>query len=223
MKKNGKKQLILGGRLIVIFVIWTWLIQCIDVQTVGQSGTEIGFATFNCWFHSMTGVHMCLYTVTDWLGLVPLFVCIVFGGIGLGQLIKRKSLFKVDRDLILLGMYYIIVIFGYLFFEMVPVNYRPVLIEGILEASYPSSTTLLVLSVMPTLIFQVKRRIENRVVKNTICFLTIAFSVFMVIGRLIAGVHWFTDIVGAVILSAALFTLYKATVMMFCNKTKNKW
>lgn len=223
MKKNEKKQLILGGRLIVIFVIWTWLIQCIDVRPAGQRGTGIGFATFNCWFHDMTGVHMWLYTITDWLGLVPLFVCIVFGGIGLGQLIKRKSLFKVDRDLILLGIYYIFVIFGYLFFEMVPVNYRPILIEGILEASYPSSTTLLVLSVMLTLIFQVKRRIENRTVKNTICFLTIAFSVFMVIGRLVAGVHWFTDIVGAVILSAALFTLYKATVMMFCNKTKNKW
>lgn len=223
MKKNEKKQLILGGRLIVIFVIWTWLIQCIDVRPAGQRGTGIGFATFNCWFHDMTGVHMWLYTITDWLGLVPLFVCIVFGGIGLGQLIKRKSLFKVDRDLILLGIYYIFVIFGYLFFEMVPVNYRPILIEGILEASYPSSTTLLVLSVMLTLIFQVKRRIENRTVKNTICFLTIAFSVFMVIGRLVAGVHWFTDIVGAVILSAALFNLYKATVMMFCDKTKNKW
>ena len=139
---------------------------------------------------------------------------------GLGQLLKRKSLFKVDRDLILLGMYYIIVIFGYLFFEMFPINYRPILIEGILEASYPSSTTLLVLSVMPTLIFQVKRRIENRAVKNIICFLTIAFSAFMVIGRLVAGVHWFTDIVGAVILSAGLFFLYKAAVMLFCNKTR---
>lgn len=223
MKKKEKKQLILGGRLIAIFVIWTWLIQCIDVRPAGQSGTEIGFAAFNCWFHDMTGVHMWLYTITDWLGLVPLFVCIVFGAIGLGQLLKRKSLFKVDRDLILLGMYYIIVIFGYLFFEMFPINYRPILIEGILEASYPSSTTLLVLSVMPTLISQVKRRIENRAVKKIICFLTIAFSVFMVIGRLIAGVHWFTDIVGAVILSAGLFILYKATVMMFCDKTKNKW
>jgi len=165
----------------------------------------------------MTGVHMCLYTVTDWLGLVPLFVCIVFGGIGLGQLIIRKSLFKVDRDLILLGMYYIIVIFGYLFFEMVPVNYRPVLIEGILEASYPSSTTLLVLSVMPTLIFQVNRRVTNLTVKRIVCALASAFSAFMVIGRLIAGVHWFTDIVGAVILSAGLFCLYKASVLMLCD------
>lgn len=106
---------------------------------------------------------------------------------------------------------------------MVPINYRPVLIEGILEASYPSSTTLLVLSVMLTLVFQVKCRIENRTVKNTICFLTIAFSVFMVIGRLVAGVHWFTDIVGAVILSAGLLSLYKAAVLIFYDQDGNKW
>lgn len=217
MKKNGKKLLISGGVLLVGFAIWTWLIQRVDVQPAGQGETDIGFATFNGWFHSVTGVHLSIYTITDWAGLVPIFVCIVFGGIGLYQLIKRRSLFKVDRDLIFLGGYYVVVIFGYLIFEMIPINYRPILIEGILEASYPSSTTLLVLSVMPTLIFQVNRRVTSLTVKRIIGVLTIAFSAFMVIGRLIAGVHWFTDIVGAVILSAGLFCLYKASVLMLCD------
>ena len=146
MKKNGKKLLILGTALLVMFAIWTCLIQCVDVQSAGQKDTEIGFATFNCWFHRVTGVHMAIYTITDWLGLVPIFVCMTFGGVGFVQLIKRKSLFKVDRDLIFLGIYYVAVIFGYLIFEMIPINYRPILIDGMLEASYPSSTTLLVLS-----------------------------------------------------------------------------
>ena len=217
MKKNGKKQLISGGILIGLFAIWTWLIQWVDVQPAGQGGTDIGFASFNGWFHGVTGVHMSIYIITDWAGLVPIFVCMVFGGIGLTQLMKRRSLFKVDRDLIFLGIYYAAVIFGYLFFEMIPINYRPILIEGILEASYPSSTTLLVLSVMPTLVFQVNRRVTNLAVKKITGVLTIAFSAFMVIGRLIAGVHWFTDIVGAVILSAGLFCLYKASVLLLCD------
>ena len=160
---------------------------------------------------------MVIYTVTDWLGLVPIFVCLIFGGIGLAQLIKRKSLFRIDRDIIFLGIYYVVVIFGYLFFEMIPINYRPILIEGILEASYPSSTTLLTLCVMPTLVFQINRRVASVMVKRIIYVLTVAFSSFMVIGRLIAGVHWFTDIVGGVILSAGLFFLYKATVLMLCD------
>lgn len=217
MKKNGKKLLILGSALLVMFAIWTWLIQCLDVQPAGQNGTEIGFATFNCWFHSITGVHMAIYTITDWLGLVPIFVCMAFGGMGVAQLIKRKSLFKVDRNLIFLGIYYVVVIFGYLIFEMLPINYRPILIDGILEASYPSSTTLLVLSVMSTLVFQVNRRSTNLIFRRFVCVMTIAFSAFMVIGRLIAGVHWFTDIVGAVILSTGLYCLYKAMVLLFCD------
>ncbi len=217
MKKNGKKLLISGGVLLVGFAIWTWLIQRVDVQPAGQGGTDIGFASFNSWFHSVTGVHLSIYTITDWAGLVPIAVCMVFGGIGLCQLMKRRSLFKVDRDLIFLGIYYVVVIFGYLIFEMIPINYRPILIEGILEAFYPSSTTLLVLSVMPTMIFQVNRRVTNLTVKRIVCALASAFSAFMVIGRLIAGVHWFTDIVGAVILSAGLFCLYKASVLMLCD------
>lgn len=220
MKKNGKKQLITGVSFMLVFVIWTWLIQKVDVQPVGQKGTDVGFAAFNCWFHKLTGVHMGLYTITDWLGLVPVFVCIVFGGIGLWQLIKRKNLFKVDTDLIYLGIYYVIVIFVYLFFEMYPINYRPILIEGILEASYPSSTTLLVLSVMPTLVLQANRRIENRYLKRIIYAFTIVFSVFMVIGRLVSGVHWFTDIMGAVFLSTGLFYLYKAVVLILSGDKK---
>ena len=152
MKKNGKKELKVGGSLLVIFSIWTGLVQCLDVKPIGANNTDIGFSTLNSYFHQMTGVHMTLYTITDWLGLIPIFICVVFGGLGLVQLIKRKSLFKVDKDLILLGIYYFIVIMGYLIFEMIPINYRPILIEGRLEASYPSSTTLLVLSVMPTLL-----------------------------------------------------------------------
>lgn len=213
MKKNGKKQFISGIVFMAAFVIWTWLIQNVDMQPVGQKGTVVGFAVFNCWFHKLTGVHMGLYTITDWLGLVPVFVCIAFGEIGLGQLIKRKSLFRVDLDLVYLGIYYVLVIFGYLFFEICPINYRPVLIDGILEASYPSSTTLLVLSVMPTLMLQTNCRIKNRYAKRIIYIFTVVFSAFMVIGRLIAGVHWFTDIVGAVFLSTGLFYFYKAIVL----------
>lgn len=208
------KRIIMGVALITVFVVWTMLIQFVEVQAIGVNGTLVGFATFNGWFHKLTGVHMTLYVVTDWLGLVPVFVCMFFGGVGFIQLVKRRSLLKVDLDIIFLGVYYILVIFGYLIFEMIPINYRPVLIEGFMEASYPSSTTLLVLSVMTTLIFQTNKRLKSVMAKRIIVILAILFSVFMVIGRLICGVHWFTDIVGSVILSAGLFCIYRGIVLM---------
>ena len=221
MRKRGKKLLFAGSIFIVTFIIWTLLIQKIDVRPLGANGTNIGFATINCWFHKLTGVHMMLYTITDWLGLIPIFICMIFGVMGLIQLIQRRSVLKVDYDIIFLGIYYMIVIFGYLIFEMIPINYRPILIEGFLEASYPSSTTLLVMGVMPTLIEQVNRRSENMTVKRIVQVLVICFSAFMVLGRLIAGVHWLTDIVGSIMLSAGLFCFYNATVIL-CDIEKLK-
>ena len=217
MKKNGKTLLIFGIMLVVAFSIWTLLIQIVDVQPIGQNETVIGFATFNHWFHKLTGVHMTIYTITDWLGLVPLCICMIFSGIGFIKLVKRRNFFKVDYDITFLWIYYVIVILGYLAFEMIPINYRPILIEEIMEASYPSSTTLLVLSVIPTLIYQVNRRLENAIAKKVISILAISFSAFMVIGRLVSGVHWFTDIVGSIVLSASLFSIYKAVVLL-CSK-----
>ena len=214
MKKNEKNTLITGTIMLILFAVWTVLIQTVDVQAAGQNGTDIGFAGLNLWFHKTTGVHMWVYTVTDWLGLVPIFICMIFGVVGLVQLIKRRSLLKVDKDIILLGIYYILVIFGYLIFEMIPINYRPILIEGRMEASYPSSTTLLVMSVMPTLAFQVHRRIRNTKVKYGIYAFTVLFTAFMVVGRTVAGVHWLTDIAGSVLFSSGLYQIYQGTVQL---------
>ena len=214
MKKNEKKSLLIGGIFLAMFAVWTVLILTVDVQPLGQNGTSIGFAAFNCWFHHFTGVNMAIYTITDWMGLVPVTVCLIFAGVGLVQLIKRRSLFKVDADIIILGVYFAIVFLAYAIFEMIPINYRPILIEGRMEASYPSSTTLLVLSVIPALIEQIQRRLSAIRVKRIITIAAIAFSVFMVTGRLVSGVHWFTDIVGGELLSAGLFKLYKSAVML---------
>ena len=218
MKQRDKRGIISGTVLILAFVFWTLLIQTVDVQRVGVNGTNVGFAAANTWFHRLTGVHMGLYTVTDWLGLVPIAVCMGFGILGLTQWIRRKSIAKVDRDILLLGGYYILVILGYLIFEMIPINYRPILINGAMEASYPSSTTLLVLSVMPTLLFQVSRRAKNQTVRRITAAFVVLFSTFMVTGRLVAGVHWLTDIVGSVLLSAGLYSLYRAAVLAMDHK-----
>ena len=208
-----KRNLLAGAGLIGAFALWTVLIQYVDVQAVGQNGTKIGFADFNVWFHRLTGVHMTIYTITDWLGLAPIFICLCFGALGFVQLVKRRSLLKVDPDILILGTYYVLVIACYLIFEMIPINYRPVLIEGRLEASYPSSTTLLVLSVMLTLWFQANLRVSNAMIRKAVAVFVIAFSAFMVIGRLISGVHWATDIIGSVLLSAGLYMLYRSAVL----------
>jgi len=220
MKRKNKNAFISGLIFITLFIMWTLAVVSVDVKPVGVNGTSVGFATLNTWFHNLTGVNMTLYNITDWAGLVPIFICMFFGLVGLVQLIKRKSLSKADLDIIALGIYYIIVISSYIIFEMIPINYRPILINGFLECSYPSSTTLLVLSVMPTVIFQSNKRMQNPKIKKTTMFITIVFSLFMVIGRLVSGVHWLTDIIGSCFLSAGLFYIYKAVVLLNKNWSK---
>ncbi len=208
MKKRNQKNIFVALWLLVSFVIWTVAISFLDIQAIGPNGSSVGFATLNELVHKLTGVHMTLYIITDWLGLVPLFFVFGFAILGLVQLIQRKSFFKVDRSILVLGGFYIIVMALYLLFEVFVINYRPVLIDGHLEASYPSSTTMLVLCVIPTAMMQLNSRILNQTFRKVILGFLVIFTAFMVIGRLISGVHWFTDIVGGILLSTGLVVLY---------------
>lgn len=204
-----KRNLFLSFGFLLAFGIWTLLIIFVDVKNIGPNGSLVGFSNLNEWFHSLTGVNFNLYIITDWLSLIPIFIMFGFAVLGLVQLIKRKSLLKVDFDILCLGVFYIIVLCAYLLFEDTVINYRPVLINGYLEASYPSSTTLLVLTVMPTAIMQINRRINNTAIKKVVVILIIIFTLFMVICRLVSGVHWLTDIIGGALLSAGLVLAYR--------------
>ena len=207
-----KKKWIMPIGLLTAFVLWTVAVTRIDVAPIGPNGSEVGFATLNGWFHRLTGVHMTLYTITDWLGLVPIAVALGFAVLGLCQWIKRRSVLRVDRSILVLGGFYLAVMVVYLFFEVVVINRRPVLIEGYLEASYPSSTTMLVLCVMPTAMLQFHDRIQRRFVRRCVLLLIAVFTAFMVIGRLCSGVHWITDIIGGGLISASLVMAYVSII-----------
>ena len=205
-----KKTFILSIALFVAFIIWTLLVCLVDVRDVGPCGTNVGFATLNSRFHSLTGVNWGLYVLTDWLGLVPFAVAGGFGVFGFIQLIRRRHILKVDRSILALGVFYIAVIAVYILFEIVHINYRPVLIHGNLEVSYPSSTTMLAISVMPAAMIELNSRIRHRTLRRCTSLLICAFTVFMVAGRLISGVHWVSDIIGGALLSTGLLLMYQA-------------
>ena len=216
MEKKNKKRLVLGAGLVVAFVLWTVLVCFVDVRTIGPEGSSVGFATLNGFVHELTGVNWFFYTITDWLGIVPIAVALGFAILGLVQLIKRKSLWKVDHRILALGVFYIVVMAAYIFFEVVVINYRPTLIDGYLEASYPSSTTMLVMCVMPTAAMQLNARIKNTVLRRCAVITVVAFTAFMVIGRLVSGVHWITDIIGGAMFSIGIVTTY----FSICNSLK---
>lgn len=214
MKKKNRRYLYISVSMLTAFVLWTAAVCFVDVRAIGPDGSSVGFATFNGFVHKITGVNMLLYKITDWLGLVPFFAAAGFALSGLAQWIKRKSLCRVDYTLFVLGGFYVAVIAVYILFETVTINYRPVLINGLLEKSYPSSTTLLVICVMSTAMMQLNSRIKNNAFRKAVSVSISAFIIFMIVGRLVSGVHWFTDIIGGGLLSAGLVTLYRYAITL---------
>lgn len=208
MERKTKTQFILGITLLALFIIFTMSLTFMDMKPIGPQGSYVAYAGINKTVHELFGVNMLLYHITDWAGVVAIFIAFGFAIIGLLQWIKRKSLLKVDSNILLLGLFYIIVFAAFAFFEFNVINRRPILINGILEASYPSSTTMLAMCVLPTAMMQFRRLIKNNKIRKTLNTVCSSFTVFMVVGRLICGVHWFTDILGGLIFSIAVILLY---------------
>ncbi len=218
MERKSKTHLLAGTLFVLLFILWTIAVAFVDVQPIGPLKSAVGFSTINAYVHNLFGVHLSLYVITDWLSLIPLGFAFGFAILGLAQWINRRHLLKVDLNILILGIFYLTVFAVYILFEYMVINYRPILINGYLEVSYPSSTTVLVLCILPTAVMQFKTRIKHSGFRRAITVLIDAFTAFMVIGRILSGVHWITDIIGGVFISAGLLMLYKGFCILAIRK-----
>ncbi|MCR4901063.1 MAG: phosphatase PAP2 family protein [Treponema sp.] len=196
----------------ILFVSFTQIVNLFDVQAIGPQGSTVGLAGLNSAVHNFFGMHLFWYKLTEVFGILAILVAAFFAVVGFIQLIKRKSLLKVDKNILMLGVIYILVILLYVLFERFSINYRPVILDEGLEPSYPSTHTMLILTILGTAAY-----ISGAYIKNTklliaariACFVIMALTI---IGRMICGVHWFTDILGGILISVFLISLYKDLV-----------
>ena len=207
MKKN-KKYIIITLVLFVMALVYTLLIKYVDVDSIGPNGSEVGFATINGFFHNMIGEKEIFYKISKYLGLLPFLIVLFYGLCGVKQLIKYKSLKKVDSKLYVLGGFYVLVLITYIFFEKLIINYRPVLMDGELEASYPSSHTMLALCICLSSLLIAKYFIKKKDILKYFNIGTIILMLLLVLTRFLSGVHWFTDILGGIVISLFLVSLF---------------
>lgn len=203
---KNKKNILICVLLVLISIIYTLLVKYVDTSIIGPNGSVVGFSSLNSFVFNLTGNNMTLYKITEILGIIPILIALMYAIIGLIQVIDRKSL-KVDKELIALGILYIIVILLYVFFEKCIINYRPVLIDGILEASYPSSHTLLSICICGSALLINKYLFNNKKIYKYINIISIISMVLIVLGRLLSGVHWASDIIGSIIISITLLKI----------------
>ena len=222
MKDKLTKNFCLTGALLILFFIWTALVCTVDLQPIGPNGSVVGLAAMNGWFHNLIGEHPALYKLTNVLGVIPFAVVACFAALGGLQLMQRKNIYKVDSDLIALGALYLTVLGCYAVFELLVINYRPVLIDGELEASYPSSHTMLALTVLPTAASQVKKRLKNKTVARVLALALTALALCILSLRIGSGVHWLSDIIGGVLLSSALCKAYETALCRIKPKRRRR-
>lgn len=215
MMMKNKRSFILAavcGSLAAILIV---LILFVDVDSIGPEGTTVGLSHLNRFIFDLFGVNIVWYHITDWLGIVAILTAFVFAITGLVQLIKRRSLFQVDKEILLLGGLYLVVIGLYVLFERVIVNYRPIIMpDGTHpEASFPSSHTMIVFVIMGSTIMLIGKYIHHKALRTALQAFCVAVIGITVIGRLISGVHWFTDILGGVMIGITLLALYSGGII----------
>lgn len=208
------RRLITAGIGFLVTVVLIALVRLVDVAPIGAQGTRIGLSHLNQFIFDLFGVNMLWYHITDWLGIAAILTAFVFAVTGLVQLIKRRSLLKVDREILSLGGLFIVVIGLYILFENVIINYRPIIMPDNThpEASFPSSHTMLVCVIMGSAVMLINKYIKNKTLNKTLRAICFAIIGITIIGRLIAGVHWFTDILVGIMISVTLLSLYKEVI-----------
>lgn len=210
--KLKKKNIIVSICLIMLSVIYTILVKYVDVAPIGPKASSVGFSTLNKFVFNFLGRSNIWYNITEVLGMISILIALFYALIGLYKLIKNKSILKIDKEIIILGIFYFVVLLVYLFFEKAIINYRPVLVKGVLEASYPSSHTMLSICICLSAIIINNKLYKNMRISKIINTLSIIIMITTTVGRLLSGMHWVSDILGGIIISICLSYIFKTVI-----------
>ena len=208
-----KRNILISFILLFISIIFIILLKTVDVRCNSINNSCIGLYTINHYFFNKIGVNIFFYNITDYLGIIPILLSFLYTFIGIKQLIKRK----VNREIIILGSFYVLVLLVYILFEKCIINYRPILIDGVLEASFPSSHTLISICFFGSSII-INNRLFKNIITKVLNIISLIISIIIVVFRFISGVHWFTDILGGILISSFLLMLFYLMLDIFKKK-----
>ena len=213
-----KKSYILSLFLLVLAITFTILVAKVDVKPVGpinpETGvtSEVGFATINSAIAKRFEYNSVCYNISKYVGFLAFAFIAFYGIIGLIELIKKKSFKDINKVLYALVVFYVCIAIIYALFEVLTINYRPILMDNELEASYPSSHTLLAICVCGSSLIVSHHLIKKEKLKIILNVVATIMMILIIVTRFLSGVHWFTDIIGAIIISAFMLQSFSNTI-----------
>lgn len=219
-EKKASGAVAAGLILLVLFLVFTAALTRVDVTSPEPVGMPLGFSGLNLRVREALGENKLCYIVTELLGYFAILVAAMSCLVGLFQWINRKNMWLVDKELFIVYFFYIIVVLlKFVFDYKLIINYRPILEDGLPASSFPSSHSMLVFTVFG---MGMSARFKGffgskRLLKAADWVAGILIAV-MIVGRLLSGIHWLTDIIGSLLLSGAIVAFYTACIRKFRKK-----
>ena len=210
-KHKRQSWFLIATTLTVFFVVFTLTLKLVDMQS--DSSQFIGWASINIWWRDLIGVHFSWHIISHFIALISL---LVLTGILIWQVITvfhRRKLSALTRNWWVFDITLLALGLSYLLFQIVAINYRPIQVDGAIEISYPSSHSLLITTTWLLIIFRLRREIQSQTWRRILIIVGWTLMLTGVIARLLCGYHWFTDIVGGVLLGTVFAAWYQAFVV----------
>ena len=218
-----KTNYLLSFILLVIAIVFTILVAKVDVKTVevkpidgvtqnGVLTTDIGFSSLNQSVADKISFNNTFYKISKYAGYLALVFVAFYGFTGLIELMQKKSLKGVNKALYMLAAFYVCVAIVYVLFEVVVINNRPVDMGEGLEASFPSSHTMLALCVCGSSLIASKYIIKKDNFRKCLNLISWVVMLLVVCTRTLSGVHWITDIFGGILISVFMLNVFSNAV-----------
>lgn len=144
--------------------------------------------------------------ITDIILITAIAILGVFAILSLTEWVKRKSLKKVDKELLaMLPSLALMAITYFIFDKLFILNTRP---NGSGEPSFPSTHTMVTATIFLMTMFALPKYIKNKSLRIILDVVMAILIVLVSIGRVAANMHWVSDVVGGLIFSVLFAGVY---------------
>lgn len=195
-----------------LYIVLLVMLYSVDVTFEGVNGSRIGLSGINIPIRDAIGTNMIFYNISKYVGALGIALVGVLAVWFLVRIIREKSLKALTRKEYELGVLYLLTCVLYVVFSKIVINYRPIIKwdeEGP-ESSFPSTHAMIAVVIFGSFCCIAGNYIKNEKLCKLIRILCVILAVLVIVGRMLSGVHWFTDIVGGVLVALSLVFAYLA-------------
>ncbi|MBQ3436419.1 phosphatase PAP2 family protein [Candidatus Saccharibacteria bacterium] len=148
--------------------------------------------------------------ITNIILISSFVVLAVFAVLGLVQWISRKSLKKVDKQLLWMPLPLLLMAITYVVFDkFIILNVRP---NGSGEPSFPSTHVMVVATIFFVVALALPKYIKSKTARIVLELFIAALIGLTCVGRVVSQMHWISDTIGALVFAFIFSEIYRQII-----------